>query len=394
MMKIAFSISSPVEKAIPKLIAKVSSFKCRVQVDLKHGTVVASDVDPLNFDNVIEAVDNCFEITGVDIDTTDVVFEVEKPVVEANYADDLFFQASSNINIGDIVECHYGNNLDSEISGNHVHALVCDFINNTAFVIPITKQIIDEQFSLPFSSDKDVVYDEPNKYIGGTLLLNRGCYVGIERLHKVIGRALPEFFDEVIETLPEAYCFESISTHTSYDEESVEDFKAKDTTVANTVVDSQTEVKLINVATDDLSENDTINQTAETEIASTNTDIDFSKFENFEDTLSALIGMNIQSLNKNSDLEPQLDNFLTSIGFSNAILVKQAFIAAYKVEKVKYDSIIIELKNQNPHLMEDEIKQTLRDAFKIWISNYPTIMKQFPRISIISLLKFFVKSYK
>lgn len=44
-MKIAFSISSPVEgAAIPKLIAEVSSFKCRVQVDLNNGTVVASDV--------------------------------------------------------------------------------------------------------------------------------------------------------------------------------------------------------------------------------------------------------------------------------------------------------------------------------------------------------------
>lgn len=44
-MKIAFSISSPVGEAIPKLIAKVSSFECRIQVDLNNGTIIASDVN-------------------------------------------------------------------------------------------------------------------------------------------------------------------------------------------------------------------------------------------------------------------------------------------------------------------------------------------------------------
>ena len=64
-------------------------------------------------------------------------------------------------------------------------------------------------------------------------------------------------------------------------------------------------------------------------------------------------------------------------------------------KKVKYESILIELKNQNPDKKEREIQQALKDAFKTWIStNYPTIIEQFPNISFISLLKFFVKSYK
>ena len=60
----------------------VSSFQSRVQVDLNNGTVVASEVDPLKMEEVIKAIENCFEITGVDIDTTDVVFLVKKPTVE------------------------------------------------------------------------------------------------------------------------------------------------------------------------------------------------------------------------------------------------------------------------------------------------------------------------
>lgn len=230
-MKIAFSITSPVEGAIPKLIAKVSSFKCRVQVDLNNGTIVASDVDPLRIENVIEVVENCFEITGVDIDTTDVAFEVEKPAVEekrktegkanktsleAVSANNLSFKKikfknngvkkqinrllkiiywimykenvpsdeivkhllttgaeiamrfnpkpSIRVNVGDIVDCKYGTHLDSEISGGHIHALVCNIVNNTVFIIPITKQIIEGQFYLPFSAEKDVVYTEPNSY--------------------------------------------------------------------------------------------------------------------------------------------------------------------------------------------------------------------------------------
>ena len=442
-MKIAFSITSPVEGAIPKLIAKVSSFKCRVQVDLNNGTIVASDVDPLRIENVIEVVENCFEITGVDIDTTDVAFEVEKPAVEekrktegkanktsleAVSANNLSFKKikfknndvekqinrllkiiywimykenvpsdeivkhllttgaeiamrfnpkpSIRVNVGDIVDCKYGTHLDSEISGGHVHALVCNIVNNTVFIIPITKQIIEGQFYLPFSAEKDVVYTEPNSYKKSTLLLDRGSYVGIERLNKVIGKALPEFFDEVIEVLPEAYCFESLtSIDTSYYEENVEDFEAEDTIVGN-----ETEV-------DSISE--------DVEMISDTTARDFSKFERIEDALTELIGESIQTLDKNSDLEPQLDDFLTTIGISNEILIKQAFLAACKVKKIKYESVVIELKNQNPDKKEDEIKQALKDAFKTWIStNYPTITEQFPKISIISLLKFFSKSFK
>ncbi len=430
---------------------------------MNNGTVVASDVDPLRIENVIEVVENCFEITGVDIDTTDVVFEVEKPAVEekpktkskvdktaleADSADDLSFKKiefqnndvekqmnklldiiywmmykknvpadkivkhllatgreiamrfnpkpSISVNVGDIVDCQYGTHLDSEISGGHVHALVCNIIDNTVFVIPITKQIIEGQFYLPFSVEKDVVYTEPDKYNDGTLLLDRGSYVGIERLDEVIGKALPEFFDEVIEVLPEAYCFDSLTfTDKSYDEEDVGDFEPEDTTTADTVVDNENGVGSISEDVENVSESVTIAESTETEPVSDTIAKDFSKFDNVEDALAELIGESIQALDKNSDLEPQLDDFLTTIGISNEILIKQAFLVACKVKKVKYESVLIELKNQNPEQKEDEIKQALKDAFKTWIStNYPTITEQFPKISIMSLLKFFAKNYK
>ena len=80
---------------------------------------------------------------------------------------------------------------------------------------------------------------------------------------------------------------------------------------------------------------------------------------------------------------------------SNETLIKQAFVVACKIKKVNYESILIELRKQNPSQKENEIKQALKDAFKTWISNnYPTIIEQFPKISIMSLLKFFSKNFK
>lgn len=457
MMKIEFNISSPVDGAIPKLIAEVSSFKCRVQVDLNNGTVVTSDVDPLKIEQVIDAVNSCFEITGVDIDTTDMVFEVEKTEVVketetistaeksnivANSADELSFKkiefenadveeqinrllkiiywimykknvpadeivkhlittgteiamrfnpkAPANINVGDIVDCQYGTHLNSEISGSHVHALVCNVISNTVFVIPITKQIIEGQFYLPFSNKKDVMYTEPDKYREGTLLLDRGCYIGIERLQKVIGTALPDFFDEVIEVLPEAYCFESMnSANTSSNEKSIETLKNESTDYEDNLYEDNTKLETCN-------EDTTMSEPKEAKNVSDNdTTKDFSKFENVEEALTELIGDSFKLLDKNSDLFSQLDSFLTSIGMSNKNLIKQAFVSACKVKKVKYESIIIELKNQNPNMKEDEIKKALKNAFKTWISaNHPTIVEQFPKISIMSMLKLFAKCYK
>ena len=143
------------------------------------------------------------------------------------------------------------------------------------------------------------------------------------------------------------------------------------------------------------SESEKITESFEVEPVPDTTAKDFSKFKNIEDVLTELIGDSIQSLDKNSDLEPQLDDFLTAIGMSNEVLIKQAFVVACKVKSVKYESILIELRSQNPDQKDEEIKQALKDAFKTWINNnYPTIIEQFPKISIISLLKFFAKSFK
>lgn len=460
-MKITFSISSPVKGAISKLMAEVSSCKCRIHVDLRNRRVEASEVDSVGFQAVIDVIENCFEITGVDIDTTDAFCETqgtaieekaeieheaaevesedEKPIARANSADDLIvnkieFQNSDvemhmnklnkichwmvyrenasaedivkhlistqaeiamrfnpkdyvSVKVGDIVDCNYGTHIESEISGGHVFSLVCNIVNDLVFVIPITKQVIEGQFYLPLRAGKNVVYAEPDRYKEGTLLLSRGSYISIERVQKVVGNAFPEFFEEVIEVLPEVYCFEGMpSTNKPYETESVNDFEPSDNNTREDVQSAACEVE------DNAAEADSITENAETVRVSTDTD--FSRFDNFEEVLAELIGEKVKSLNKDSDLEPQLDDFLASIGMPNDTLIKQALVAACEVKKVKYDSIIFYLEDQNSRLEYDEIKQVLKDTFKAWINtNYPTITERFPKFSIISLLKFFAKNF-
>lgn len=451
-MKILFNISSPMEESIPKLISSVSYFKCRVHVDLENYTVLATDMNSLNLEDFIDLVNNHFKITSVDIDTTDMVFETEPTVVveskttraditkidskpdpidavhctnikfgnieveeEINKLLKVIYQMISkknipaeqiinqinsvttefsmkfnpkpniDINVGDIVDCLYGTHLDSEVSGGHVHVLICNIINDIAFVIPIAKGILEGQFNLPFSNEKDVIYSESDKYNVGTLILDRGNYIGIERLNKVVGKALPEFFDEVIEVLPEAYCFGSMLSKNSFQNDG---FLQNSETMNTDSKDSKTNTGLENVSKAETTiKND--------ENAPNNTTKDLTDFKNIEEALSELIGETIQSLDKNSDLESQLDKFLAEIKMSNNLLVKQAFVAACKVKKLKFESILIELKNKNPNYSEEEIKKFLKDTFKTWLStNYPIILEQFPRISFMQLLKFFSRNYK
>lgn len=392
-MKIVFNIDSSAKSSIPEFITQVSSFKCRLQVDLKSTTVVASDMEPSELEHLIDAVNHCFKITGVSINTIDMATEkmeymvdttstkiqspkkieyqnadIEKQMnkllqiihwmiehkkvpsseiikhlltVGSEIAMRFNPKPSPKVSVGDIVSCQYGTHLNGEFSGVHVHALVCDILDNSAFLIPMKPEILKGQFYLPFACTKDVVYTGPEKYLEGSLLLKKGNYVAIERIDQILGSALPQYFDKVRKVLPKAYCFEGMnSSNASNQEESTE-------------------------------------------------------FATIEDALEKFLGNKIGSLDENSTLESKVDHFLETINFPNEPLIKQAFLASCKVKTIKYESILSELQNANSELSTNRIKTILKDAFTNWIyMNYPNISKQFSNISIIPLLKFFSKNYK
>lgn len=78
--------------------------------------------------------------------------------------------------VGDIVDVNYGAHLPSEISGGHVHSIVCHiFDDNMVYVVPITKlrnNVLATSY-LFIDAPQDVTYFNKS-YKGGTVLVNKG----------------------------------------------------------------------------------------------------------------------------------------------------------------------------------------------------------------------------
>lgn len=228
----------------------------------------------------------------------------------------------------------------------------------------------------------------------------------------------PENVSEVIEIIGRYFEIDSVDIDTTC-EKDVATFQVKkktevktgtsdkkDETMPNTDASSVAVAKFTSDASSEIVEKSTSNTNSET-VAETSPDasskaveestIDVSKpkTDTMEDAIVSLIGPTFLTLDKNADFESQIDEFLKSINMSNQIVVKEAFKAACVVKTVKYETIISEIKKQNPKMKESQIKQTLVETFKTWIStNNLTITEQYPKISIIALLKAFKKNYK
>ena len=53
-------------------------------------------------------------------------------------------KAPTKFAIGDIVDCNYGSHLKNEISGGHVHSIICDIDENgLVYAVPITKEQLE-----------------------------------------------------------------------------------------------------------------------------------------------------------------------------------------------------------------------------------------------------------
>lgn len=168
----------------------------------------------------------------------------------------------------------------------------------------------------------------------------------------------------------------------------------KDETMPNTDASSVAVAKFTNdVSPETVAESTT--DSSSKAVEESTIDVSKPRAETMEDAIASLIGPTLLALDKNADFESQIDEFLKSINMSNQIVVKEAFKAACVVKTVKYETIVSEIKKQNPKMKDSQIKQTLVETFKTWVStNNLTITEQYPKISIIALLKAFKKNYK
>lgn len=105
------------------------------------------------------------------------------------------------LQIGDIVDCNYGEHLYEEVSGGHVACIICDYIEteSLAFVVPIVKR--------KFERAKNVLNVETifyNGYDAGNILIDRGRYLSPMRFNKIIGHVS----DDSLKTLLKKLKFE------------------------------------------------------------------------------------------------------------------------------------------------------------------------------------------
>lgn len=126
--------------------------------------------------------------------------------------------------VGDIVDCNYGYHLESEISGGHIHAIVCNISeNNLVYMLPITKEDFpyEEGKLVPITPNENVFYHE-TQFHGGTVFVTMGKYMDAHRFREVIGEVredfLLELFCEIQKGMNFLQCGKQASTEPIMDE--------------------------------------------------------------------------------------------------------------------------------------------------------------------------------
>jgi len=417
-MNLTLTVNKKESTNMSSLVKQMCSLKCRINVDSINGNISIIGIDDDNVESVIDAISETFDITDIDIAPNVIIHEPEKPVitedsiefekVEFNDAEvqeqvnrllrtiylAMYFskakshdicqylmtanteiimnynpKALTKFAIGDIVDFSYGAHLKNEISGGHVHSIICDIDESgLVYAVPIVKgqREGDETRYLRIAAKIDAEYNNA-RFTGGTVLLKMGRYMNPIRARKVIGHVLPEFFHKLLMALPTTVDFSSKYNNYEYE-------------LAERLGDVQNDDSMLSFES---------SEETPTEGAESN---DIAKKASAEDYVTNIIADALNSLDKSKPVEEQIDDFLDAIDLPKDVkFVRSAFIVACIVKKVGYESIILELHNEYPKIREEIIKENLKEEFKKWLTKHPDVKENYPKISIIALLKIFAK---
>lgn len=270
MKQLKFTVSLQKDCSISELLKEINNIKCKIFMDMKNGYVVVENVDNAQLDMVIELVDNYYEVLEVYIDNTITPSETSQSNAESKntgtsilpsisvddvssekieFNNESITEALNKLlktiywamfhknvsakeilnfiytwiselsmaynnkgtipfSLGDVVDCNYGHHLYGESNGNHVSAIVCNVLNDMAYVVPIHKidAVKPNCAHLKFTVPKDITYNKGN-LPNGVVILAKGRYVRLERLNSVIGKTSPQFFKNLLKQLPFAFDF-------------------------------------------------------------------------------------------------------------------------------------------------------------------------------------------
>lgn len=289
--------------------------------------------------------------------------------------------------IGDIVDVNYGTHLPGEINGGHVHAVVCHILNDAmVYVVPITKARTDIS-SLSYmlmDAPQDATYSN-EYYKDGTVLVDKGKYVRAERLNSVLGKTNSAFFEKLLYQLASAFDFtDSLDETIEEDDDlpfTIDDTPAEADETADEVAKAPAEA------------DETANEVAEApaeEVVKSKTPT--KKVGGEESALLEVVGFAFDKLDSSKKVEEQVEPFLTDIGMTTTErMVTQAFIVSCDIKKINYENVILGLHDTFPNVKEEIIKNILKEAFKNWLDQYPTLAEKCPKISLMAVLKVFAK---
>lgn len=111
--------------------------------------------------------------------------------------------------------------------------------------------------------------------------------------------------------------------------------------------------------------------------------------------LEELISPAIKCIKKEENECQQLERFFEFIKISNeAQLLREAFLNALASKSATLKDLIPQLQINNSTLSKNAVQTKLRAEFVTWISSiYPDIFEEYDRISLSTVLKFFLKCY-
>lgn len=428
-MNLTLKVTKKENANMSSLIKQMCFFKSRISVDSIKGNILIVDMDESNVGSIIDAISEAFEITSIYIIPTGVLLESDIDKVKFNneevqeqlnkflkniYGVMKFNKASTReicqylmsanieftmkynpkipikLAVGDIVDCNYGSHLKGEVSGGHIHSVICDIDENgMIYAVPITKAKFegDETRFLQFIENTDVKYND-DRFTGGTVLLKMGRYIHPLRITGVVGHALPKFLHKILIALPKTVDFSS--KYNCYEEEPTE--KSKDAQKDDTMLAVESTEK----SNSEEDRKDTTKESTTDEISKIPMkENDMVKKVSVEEYVANVIADALNSLDNSKSIEEQVDNFLDAIGMpKSSKILRSSFIAVYDVKKVNYESIICKIQSELPKIRGEIIKITLKDEFKKWLNKHPEITEKYPRISIIVLFKLFAKKIK
>ena len=314
------------------------------------------------------------------------------------------------VSVGDIVECDFGYTIPGETNGTRITAIVCNVSHNQKmiYVVPLVRikkgKDIRATSYVVCKVNKDAIYKDKNRQ-EMVAILNQGKEIRVERVSAFVGKVTYYFMEKVLKQLPTAFDF--TSNLKSY---SVESF------TANMKTEEDDTEKIVYLAYPELTTSkgsNSVNPTESTGQEATAREVVVdekkpeksntsenekatSKVGKHEAILMEFFGEDFKTIDTTDPLSRQASTFMGIIGMCWTAVMQDIFENAFDVNINSYASICGNLR-----VMEDAFGLTAKESeilakkyFQEWLSKYPQIKEKCPNISLISLLKVFVKCAK